>query len=308
MSEYVMFFREQSTVTAVRPYEAELDELPHSTVALIEKIDGLVIHFETDKASLDEEIITQRRKEVDSRYASTMLDRILCLDSSSLGQARPAARRLLGTCRDTAVLLCSFLRHQGIPARVRFGFAHMLHQRANPLHSHAVVEYWNGEEWRLAESRMPYVRGSDIPFTADDLPRELFIPGYEAWRQVQSGEKSPQLFSSNKLDENPSAWLVRSFVLYDLASLAGYEPLMWDQWGRHYNFCRPHLPFNDNELHALFDRAVMTEFNIDAQCREMVDRFNKVTGISAGTEIHSFSPVLGRYSITVGSEAFARPA
>lgn len=295
-------------MTAVHPYEAELDGLPRSVVELIEKIDGLVIHFETDKAALDEQILAQRRHEVDSRYASTMLDRIFSLDASPLDRARPASRRLLGTCRDTALLLCSFMRHQGIPARVRFGFAHMLHQRANPLHSHAVVEYWSGSEWRLAESRMPYVRGADIPFPPDDMPRNLFMTGSEAWRQVRSGEQCAQVFSGHKLGEHPSAWLVRSFVLYDLASLAGYEPLMWDQWGRHYNFCRPRRVFNDRELLELLDRAVTADVRIDMQCREIVEMFDAVTGIADGTEIHSFSPVRGRYSVTVGSETLARSA
>lgn len=308
MSDHTARYREQSSVTAPHPYEAELDGLPRSIIDLIDRIDGLIIHFETDKAALDEQILTQRRHEVDSRFVSTILQRIFSLDVSPLDQTRPASRRLLGTCRDTAVLLCSFMRHQGIPARVRFGFAHMLHQRANPLHNHAVVEYWNGSEWRLAESRMPYVRGSDTPFAADDLPRTLFLPASEAWRQVRSGEQCAQTFSGHKLEEHPSAWLVRSFVLYDLASLAGYEPLMWDQWGRHYNFCRPRRAFNDGVLLDLLDRAVTTDYRIDAQCRQLIEMFEECTGVANGTEIHSFSPAVGRYSVTVGSEVLARSA
>lgn len=299
MSDQVARYREQSSVTTAHPYEAELDDLPGSVNDLIERVDGLVIHFETDKDALDEQLILQRRHEVDSRLASTMLDRIFSLDASPLDQPRPAERRLLGTCRDTAVLLCSFMRHKGIPARVRFGFAHMLHQRANPLHSHAVVEYWNGGEWLLAESRMPYVRGAETPFSPDNLPRALFLSGSEAWQQMRSGAQTAQTFSGHRLGEHQSAWLVRSFVLYDLASLAGYEPLMWDQWGRHYNFSRPRLAFNDGTLLDLFDRSVTTDCRIDTQCRQLVDMFQEITGISSGTEIHSFSPVLGRYLVTV---------
>ncbi|WGS52277.1 transglutaminase-like domain-containing protein [Paraburkholderia sp. D15] len=297
MSDHVARYREQSSVTAVHPYEAELDNLPRTVSELVDKVDGLIIHFETDKAALDEQILLKRRHEVDSRFASTMLHRIFSLDSSPLGEPRPVERRLLGTCRDTAVMLCSFMRHQGIPARVRFGFAHMLYQQANPLHNHAVVEYWNGNEWLLAESRMPYVRGSDTPFSPDDLPRAQFMVGAEAWRQLRNGERSAQTFSGHRLGEHPSAWLVRSFALYDLASLAGYEPLMWDQWGRHYNFCRPRRAFNDGELLDLLDQAITTDCRIDTQCEQLVERFRQVTGIADGTEIHSFSPVLGRYSI-----------
>lgn len=299
MSEQIARYRRQSRITAVHPYEAEVDPLPKSVGALIEIVDGLVIHFETDKDQLDDQLIAQRKHEVDSRLASTMLDRIFSIDTSPLSQARPAERRLLGTCRDTAVLLCAFLRHHGWAARVRFGFAHMLHQRAKPLHNHAVVEYWNGDEWLLAESRMPYVRGSDVPFEAHEMPRELFTFGGEAWRQMINGERPAPAFTDYRLGEHPSAWLVRSFALYDLASLAGYEPLMWDQWGRHYNFSRPRRAFEDGALLDLLNDSMDTDCRIDAHCERIVDRFQEVTGIVDGTQIHSFSPVLGRYSVTV---------
>ncbi|GLU33371.1 transglutaminase-like domain-containing protein [Trinickia caryophylli] len=299
MSDYVARYREQSIVTSVHPYEVEIEGLPQSIRELVEIVDGLIVHFKTDEAALDKQTLVERRHEVDSRLVSTMLQRIFSLNEAALSQRRPADQRLLGTCRDTAVLLCSFMRHQGIPARVRFGFAHMLYQRKNPLHNHAVVEYWNGSEWLLAESRMPYVRGSDTPFAPDDLPRSLFMPAGEAWRQLRAGEQTPQAFSGHQLGERPSRWLVLSFVMYDLASLAGYETLMWDQWGRYYEFSDPRCTADGSAFLDLLDRAAATDCRLDLECRQLIDLFRDVTDISNGTEIHSFSPVLGRYSITV---------
>src|SRR5262249_30830494 len=44
-------------------------------------------------------------------------------DPRPLAVERPILKRAPGTCRDFALMLCSVLRHRGIPARVRCGFA-----------------------------------------------------------------------------------------------------------------------------------------------------------------------------------------
>ncbi len=69
------------------------------------------------------------------------LDRLLALDDSPLAVPRPPARRLRANCRNFAVLLVSLLRHQGVPARRRVGFARYLPGRHAYIHE--IAEYWD---------------------------------------------------------------------------------------------------------------------------------------------------------------------
>jgi hypothetical protein len=42
---------------------------------------------------------------------------ILALDAQDLRTPRPLGKRAVGTCRDFALMMCSFLRSQGVPSR-----------------------------------------------------------------------------------------------------------------------------------------------------------------------------------------------
>lgn len=57
------------------------------------------------------------------RPATALLREILAHDPRALDQPRPPVDRVVGTCRHFAVLSCARLRHRGVPARVRCGFA-----------------------------------------------------------------------------------------------------------------------------------------------------------------------------------------
>ena len=50
------------------------------------------------------------------------MTRLLEIDPSPLGRARPPERRLVGTCRDFTTFMTALLRAKGIPARARCGF------------------------------------------------------------------------------------------------------------------------------------------------------------------------------------------
>ena len=68
------------------------------------------------------------------------LDQLMRRTSQTLDLVRPPGLRSVGTCRDFALMLCSFLRCKGIPARLRCGFATYL---GNGWEDHWVCEYWH---------------------------------------------------------------------------------------------------------------------------------------------------------------------
>jgi hypothetical protein len=63
-----------------------------------------------------------REEDLQLRLVALMLGRILELDDRPLAATRSPDSRLVGNCRDHTILLCSMLRHQGVPARARCGF------------------------------------------------------------------------------------------------------------------------------------------------------------------------------------------
>ena len=97
-----------------------LDGLPRYIPDLCRVVQGLLVHpFETELYDVD--LTSVQRKELQIRMADEMLCRIHMLDDRPLSVARPPAERLVGNCRDHAVLFCTLLRHQDVPVRAPLG-------------------------------------------------------------------------------------------------------------------------------------------------------------------------------------------
>jgi hypothetical protein len=101
---------------------ALLDELSSDVRALIGVVQGLFIHSDW----LDDYPVDKRRVSADARETLSVAERlgqILEIDARPLHTPRPPHLRSVGTCRDYSLMLCSFLRSRGVPARLRCGFA-----------------------------------------------------------------------------------------------------------------------------------------------------------------------------------------
>jgi transglutaminase-like putative cysteine protease len=96
----------------------------------------------------------EAQAELQVRTIQRRLSRTLELDPRPLTEARPLENKVVGYCRDFAVLLVSILRHQGIPARARCGFAAYF----SPGHfeDHWVAEYWHADQqrWVLVDPQL----------------------------------------------------------------------------------------------------------------------------------------------------------
>ena len=99
-----------------------LDTLPKDPPALLAAVGGLVLHA-AFVGPLGLVCPPDSADDSESRQMPEMLRRILAREGGSLASARPPERRLIGVCRHYALLACSALRHHGVPARLRVGFA-----------------------------------------------------------------------------------------------------------------------------------------------------------------------------------------
>ncbi|MDL2290174.1 transglutaminase-like domain-containing protein [Paludibacteraceae bacterium OttesenSCG-928-F17] len=149
----------------------------------------------------------------------------------------------VGNCRDISLFLCSILRYNHIPARVRSGFATFF----DPVkkHDHWICEYWNESEkrWQWVDGWMYQVQAhidklplffqesfSSLGMNPLDVDEKFFITGAEAWKNGRENNDFENY--GTVVPELKGEWFVRDNMLRDLHCQNKQEPLPWDCWGR----------------------------------------------------------------------------
>lgn len=298
MFDPVSHYRQHTAVTQPGRFVAALDALPDDVDGLIGAVQNLLVHYQTDKAKLSPEIIAVRSAEVDLRWAEAMLSRLMQLQDGNLLSPREPAKRLLCTCRDFAVLLCTFMRQKQIPARVRYGFAHDQYKPERPMHDHVLVEYWDGQHWRYAESRLNVLPEPLLNIEQKDFPRDLFFSGGEIWRQIRAGVLSERAFSGYHFNDDYGQWTVRNLFLLDMTSLCGYEPLMWDAWGVLLEE-KPGARVTHVDQLELLDSLAQLDVCDASDCASLRTTLLSCPELYCQLDVHSFSPVKGAYRVSI---------
>ncbi|WP_308426603.1 transglutaminase-like domain-containing protein [Streptomyces fuscichromogenes] len=177
-------------------------------------------------------VIPQDRlhNDAETRYTDGILEIITERNDAPLAQRREAGDRFVGVCRDFALLHCSFLRHAGIPARLRSGFAD--HLGSDGFHAgHVVTRYWDTERgWLFADPQLANPAVTDArkaDFDPMDVPRGRFLAAGNAGQAIRTGEADPKTFGLHSPEEGPMGagaggnTLMTDAVreLYDRASL-----------------------------------------------------------------------------------------
>ncbi|MGN9844782.1 transglutaminase-like domain-containing protein [Nonomuraea sp. H19] len=169
--------------------------------------------------------------DAETRYIDDILRIIIQRSDAPLTRRREVGDRFVGVCRDFALLLCSFLRHAGIPARLRSGFA--AYGGPDGFYAdHMVTEYWDDQRgWLLADPTV--IDMSSVDFDPMDVPRDRFLVAGKAWQAIRAGEADPKTFGLHLPEEGPmfGEWYVAHDIRIDLAALNKVETLLWDVWG-----------------------------------------------------------------------------
>ena len=89
-----------------------------------------------------------------NRYAGALLGLLLQRGDPALDRDRPPSERVVGCCRDAAVVFLALARAKGLPARARVGFAAYL--VPGWLIDHVVAEVRDETEgrWRVVDPGM----------------------------------------------------------------------------------------------------------------------------------------------------------
>jgi hypothetical protein len=229
------FYRTQSAFSDPGALAPRYAELPADPAHLARITRDLIIHrLEGEQFGY---AIPQNRlhNDAETRYLDDILRIIIERNDAPLTQQRDVGDRFVGICRDFALLHCSFLRHTGVPARLRSGFADYF--GSDGFHfDHMVTEYWDDEQgWLLNDPQLadPMIIDTlQVDFDPMNLPRDRFLVAGSAWRAIRAGEADPKTFGL-QLPEGPmvGTWFVAGNVRLDLATLNKVETLLWDIWG-----------------------------------------------------------------------------
>jgi hypothetical protein len=226
------FYSHNGPMTARGAYDGEFRGLPRDLGSLCEVVQGVLIHRDVAPWLYNLKLTEEQREDGHIRPLEQMLTRIHELDPRSLNVARDVGHRLPSVCRHFSLMLCSMLRDQGVPARLRCGFGASF--TPGKFEDHWVCEYWNVAEkrWILVDAQLDAIqrKALNINFNPLDVPRDCFIIAGDAWQMCRNRGADPAAFGLTHAGL-AGLWFVAGNVVRDLASLNQMEMLPWDVWG-----------------------------------------------------------------------------
>ncbi|MEP7188865.1 MAG: transglutaminase domain-containing protein, partial [Roseiflexaceae bacterium] len=155
MSRELDFFRTHSPITDPGANAALFNMLPDNLPGIAHAVQGLVYHYVADEQSYHWPVPKERLPEIDTRMVENMLARITTMDARPLTETRAPQKRLIGCCRDFTALFVAAVRHKGIAARSRHGFASYF--VPGSFIDHVIAEVWeeDRQRWRMVDPELP---------------------------------------------------------------------------------------------------------------------------------------------------------
>lgn len=172
------YYATHSQITDPGQYAYLFDDLPNEIDALCRIVQGTYIHYWSGEV-FNYTIPDKRKQEVNTWHMALILARMTALSNRPLDEPRSPEQRFVGCCRDAALLLCAMLRHKGIPARTRVGFAPYINIKVSGFNvDHVITEYWDAEaaRWKLVDPEQSdmLIEMNHIQFDVHDIPAISF--------------------------------------------------------------------------------------------------------------------------------------
>jgi hypothetical protein len=215
-----------------------LGELPAEVASIADGLEQFVIHHAVAR-QIGVAVPANAEADRSLRRVSLLLAAAVRRDNRPLSEHREISNYLFVTCRDFAMLAISALREQGVPARLRAGFAGYFN--AGIWEDHYLCEHRASGSWAFFDAQLgPISRtGFRIPFDIADVPSSGFRTAASTWRAVRAGELDAATCGLPYAGI-AGEWWIASSVLRDAAALAGIECLPWDDWGLAASFRATH--------------------------------------------------------------------
>ncbi|MEV0568614.1 transglutaminase domain-containing protein [Dactylosporangium sp. NPDC050588] len=262
-------YRSQSAFSDPGPYAALLNHLPTDIPGLVSVVRNVVVHYFAQGLSFS----GVRLAEVDSRWVSRMLAADRSRHTRPLGAPREPKTRVVGCARDFTLLTVAALRHRGVAARSRIGFAGYFGDAFH--YDHVVAEYWNGERWVRVDAQLDPAT-TDV----DTFDVREFITAAEAWTAHRREEIDADNFGADPVGPYRGHRFLLDQVRHELAHRQRDELLLWDEWGE-----------VDEELADwVAERLLAADAGAVEAERELADRYAADPALHPGGRVHCVSP------------------
>lgn len=197
--------------------------------AVSEVVRNVIVHYREERAVLPE----HTREDIHDRWLVRTLERDQQRHGTPLSEPRELTERVQGCCRDHTLLACAVLRHHGVAARGRVGFARYLDP--DFCHDHVVAEAkvaHGGGRWVRFDSELTGPHGTlETPTDMPVGPESPFLTAAEVWRGWRAGDLDAHKFGAVPDSPLRGPWFIQNYVLRDVAHRHGDELLLWDFWG-----------------------------------------------------------------------------
>ncbi len=239
--EVLEFYSSHSELSNPGKFAKSFDNLPESIDELCKVVQNTISHIfwikeKNNYGFTPKDVVEKGRdpnKELNLRSIEEKLDAYYSFEETPFTQPRDNINRVIGNCRDFALLLVSMLRHKDIPARVRSGAGkYFFPDDPNRFEDHYICEYWDKEEkrWIMVDSQIDDFQRKALKLEMNtlDIPCDKFLDAGRTWKEFRTGNFEPERFG---IGEWRGEMFVLNKLLMDLASLNKIEVLAWDCWG-----------------------------------------------------------------------------
>src|SRR5688572_2360553 len=205
------FYRKHSTQSDPHEYAYLFDALPDDLDSLCQAVRNVYVHYMSGRSFPD-----AHKPDVDIRYVDKILATIIARNDAPLMVERPPEQRFVGCCRDASLLLAAMLRHKGIPARLRAGFATYINIGVKDFAvDHVITEVWDAaaNRWKFVDAEQDdyLIKHNQIDFDVHDIPHDKFVVGGMAWQQMRNGTVAPETYGWDPNDAmSRGEWPIRN--------------------------------------------------------------------------------------------------
>ena len=239
--EILEYYRIQSTLSDPGKFTKTFEDLPDSIEELCKVVQNTFSHVfwimkKDNYGFVPKDVEDKGRdlnKELNLRSIKEKLETYYTFNETPFTDSRNLIDRVVGNCRDFALLLVSMLRQKGIPARVRSGAAkYFFPDDLNRFEDHYICEYWKDEEkrWVMVDPQIDDLQRKTLKpkMNTYDIPHDLFLDAGRTWKEFRKGIHEPNRFG---IADWRGEIFVLNKLLMELASLNKIEVLAWECWG-----------------------------------------------------------------------------
>lgn len=258
---------------------------------------NVVVHYRASGRPLP----AYSREDISLRWVDAILATDQTRHQASLSVHRRTEDRVQGCCRDHTMLAVAALRHHGVPARSRVGFASYL-SPTTWNHDHVIAEAWLGGRWRRFDTELAV----PVPGLADptDIPPGSDSPFFTAahvWRAHRAGTIDVTRFGVAEGLGIDGDWFVHGYVIAELAHRFGDELLLWDTWGAMSGDLTQVPPDHVTLVDEIARLLTASDEGDLAAERDLLSRYRDDDRLRPGPQVRSFSPNGGVYDVDLST-------